>query len=133
MNFEDILSRFEKPQRSGKGYRVLCPSHEDQISSLSIVETDTGKILLKCQAGRDTKKVIDAAGLRWSDLSNGTSRAASGATKNDPVVAKYVYVDETGKPLFRVCRTRSKTFFQQRFDAGSGSMPSRAAWSVSRP
>ena len=35
------------------------------------------------------------------------------------VVATYIYSDETGDPLFRVCRTEPKSFFQQRW-TGTG-------------
>jgi putative DNA primase/helicase len=115
MTLNEVVSRFDKPQRSGRSWKVRCPSHEDQKNSLSISEADNGKILLKCQAGCATKTVIDAVNLTWPDLAGPNGNGAR--SKDDPVVARYVYVDEQQKPLFRVCRTRTKNFFQERFDS----------------
>ena len=117
MQLEEILSRFQNPRRIGSGFKVRCPVHDDQKNSLSITEAADGKKLIKCMASCDTKAVIDAVGLTWRDLSanpNGTR------PKDDPVIARYVYVDEQQKPLFRVCRTRAKDFFQERFETASG-------------
>lgn len=85
---------------------------------MSISEGDSGKILLKCHAGCATEAVIEAANLTWGDLA-GSSKSGS-RSKDDPVIARYDYLDEEGKPLFRVCRTRSKGFFQERFEPSTG-------------
>ena len=63
MELDAILQKFQRVKASGKGYSAQCPSHDDRHNSLSISEGDGGKILLKCQAGCDTKLVIDAVGL----------------------------------------------------------------------
>src|SRR5262245_62151981 len=115
MNLDQVLTKFAEPRKSGKGWKVRCPSHEDKVNSLSIFETGSGKILLNCHAGCSTKAVIDAVELTWRDLSGGDGD--QNLNKSDPVTARYVYVDENSKPLFRVCRTRSKRFFQERFEA----------------
>lgn len=114
---ENITSRFENPQKSGKGWKVRCPCHEDKKNSLGIVEADGGKILLKCQAGCETKTIIGTVGLKWSDLFPSTENAKPREQK-DPVVKRYVYVDEQNQPLFRVCRTQAKNFFQERHEKG---------------
>src|SRR5262249_521787 len=55
-----------------------------------------------------------AVGLRLSDLF-----ADQKATRpRGAVISEYVETDENGHALFRVCRTESKNFFQQRFEAG---------------
>jgi Protein of unknown function (DUF3987) len=115
MNTEEIVSRFQNPRKSGRGWIVRCPAHDDRKNSLSLTEAD-GKLLLRCQAGCDTKAVIDAVGLEWRDLfaANGNDR-----TNDDPVTHRYVYTDDHGKPLYRVCRTASKNFFQERYESGA--------------
>ncbi len=67
-------------------------------------------------AGCATKTIIDAANLTWRDLAGNENR---GPSKDDPVTARYVYLDEGQKPLYRACRTRSKNVFQKRFDVVS--------------
>jgi hypothetical protein len=109
MQIEEILRHFENPRKSGQGWTVRCPTHEDKKNSLCIAEAN-GKCLLKCQAGCETKSILAAVGLKFRDLSD------NGKPPRDDVVARYLYTDEHGKTLFRVCRTASKKFFQERFE-----------------
>jgi hypothetical protein len=113
LNTEEILNRFQNPRKSGRGWIVRCPAHDDRKNSLSITEAD-GKFLLKCQAGCATESVIDAVGLQWRDLFSGGN-----GKPQDAVIQQYVYTDEDGNPLYRVCRTASKNFFQERFEGGA--------------
>ena len=113
MDIVTLLGRFERVKKNGAGYMARCPSHEDKKNSLSLTEADGGKVLIRCFAGCTAESVMAAVGLKLSDL----FAEKKSATK-DPVTASYVYTDESGKPLFRVCRTASKRFFQQRFEAG---------------
>lgn len=114
MELESVLEKFQRPQKNGKGFIVQCPTHDDKKNSLSVFETPDRKILFKCQAGCETKTILDAVGLEFRDLSNSNGQPAGDTG------ARYVYTNENSKPLFRVVRTREKGFFQQRFDAGSG-------------
>jgi len=55
--------------RSGRGGHVaLCPAHEDHVPSLSIGQGKDGCVLLHCWAGCDTRDIVAALGLQWSDL-----------------------------------------------------------------
>lgn len=45
-----------------------CPAHEDRSPSLSIKETQDGKVLLHCFGGCGAADVVAAAGLTLSDL-----------------------------------------------------------------
>ena len=118
MNVDEILSHFQNARRNGRGFMARCPSHEDKKNSLSITPSESGNILMKCMAGCSTKSVIDAVGLTWRDLA--AFNVDNRQPDDDPVIARYVYVDEQQSPLFRVCRTRSKQFFQERFEASTG-------------
>ena len=69
MTINDILNRLDRVKETGAGqYLACCPAHEDKSPSLSIRETKDGQILLNCFAGCDPQSVLDALGLKFSDL-----------------------------------------------------------------
>ena len=64
-----VLSRLEKVKRTGAGTWVaLCPAHTDRSPSLSITETDEGRLLVHCFAGCGGIEVLQSLGLRFTDL-----------------------------------------------------------------
>ena len=65
MRIDDILGKLDKVKQAGRGFTALCPSHDDHERSLSIRESDTGKVLVKCFAGCETTAVTAAMGLKW--------------------------------------------------------------------
>lgn len=68
MDIEHILARFEDVTDKEDGYLARCSAHSDSKPSLVIFYGTDGKVRLTCRAGCDTKDVIKAAGLSWSDL-----------------------------------------------------------------
>ena len=68
MALETILSKLDKVKRQGKGYIACCPAHEDRNPSLSMVEAEDGRILIKCFAGCSTLSILGVMGLTMSDL-----------------------------------------------------------------
>lgn len=119
MKLQKILSHFKnvKPNPSG-GYLALCPAHADRDPSLSIGQSQDGKILLKCFAGCDTKDIMQAAGLSWDDLFPEKPRSKKNG--GGDVIQTYDYHSESGNLLFQVCRTADKKFFQRRPDGNGG-------------
>lgn len=113
LNTEEIINRFQNPRKSGRGWIVQCPAHDDRKNSLSLTESN-GKLLVKCQAGCATESVINAVGLQWRDLFTDSGNGKP----QDAVIQRYVYTDENRQPLYRVCRTASRNFFQERFEGG---------------
>lgn len=79
MRLEDLLARFPNHRRSGGGYQVRCPAHDDKKASLNIREGERG-LLIYCHAGCTVKSVLDKLGLRHDDIfyearvGNGQSR-----------------------------------------------------------
>ncbi|HZL06411.1 MAG TPA: CHC2 zinc finger domain-containing protein [Coriobacteriia bacterium] len=63
-----VLERLAHVKKAGGRYQARCPAHDDRTPSLSITETDDGKVLLRCWAGCDTEAVLAAMGLTWRDL-----------------------------------------------------------------
>lgn len=69
MNTNAMLDRLEKVKQTGPGrWMAACPAHGDKSPSLSIRETEDGRILLYDFAGCDTASILVALGLSLSDL-----------------------------------------------------------------
>ena len=50
------------------GWLARCPAHDDKGPSLSVRETDEGKILVHCFAECSVYEVVGAVGMELSDL-----------------------------------------------------------------
>jgi hypothetical protein len=68
MEIRTFLARLDRVRPCAGGWIACCPAHADRHPSLSINESDDGKILLHCHAGCDFTRVIGALGLRARDL-----------------------------------------------------------------
>lgn len=101
---DEVLERLGISGRSGK---TLCPSHDDDRASLSVTLADEGKILVRCHAGCEQIEVLRGLeakyGVTSRDLGNGGERV-----KRE--VARYVYRDGGGTPLFVKIRFEPKDF-----------------------
>ena len=55
--------------RAGGAWMARCPAHDDREPSLSICDTDDGKVLVRCHAGCDQGRVISALRSRrvWDE------------------------------------------------------------------
>jgi hypothetical protein len=130
------------PQKTGGGFVVRCPAHEDKRASLSVAAGAKG-IILKCHAGCTASDVCASLGVKLADLFNdkpkGNDRrpppaarrpeakpAAKPAAAKPPapapsarprIVAEYDYRDEKGALVFQVVRFDPKDFRQRRPDA----------------
>lgn len=133
------------PSDTGE-YMCKCPAHDDRTASLSVREGDGGKILLHCMAGCAPSAVVQAVGLKLSDLFPDDGRRGRRTAPQRPpkaapaqapaapqerarkpelgrLVKVYPYTDEQGQTLFEVCRfereengQRVKTFRQRHTD-----------------
>lgn len=66
---ERLLNSLEGVRETGKNrWLAKCPAHDDRSPSLSLRETDDGRVLLHCFAGCDAEPILDALGLTFSDL-----------------------------------------------------------------
>ena len=67
--FDNLLSHLDKVKRTGPGRCVAqCPAHVDKSPSLTIRETDDGRVLVHCFAGCSVHEIVHAVGLELSDL-----------------------------------------------------------------
>ena len=91
---EEIAARFPSAKRSGIGWLVPCPCHDDDDPSLSVFDSEKG-VYVECWAGCDWKKVRRALGLdRRRNGRNGT-------WKEKFRIATYQHPDEREVPRYR--------------------------------
>lgn len=107
MRKQDVLDALGVTGDQGKS---LCPAHEDDKASLSVSLSDEGKILVYCHAGCDQEEVLkalrDTYGITPRDLGNGGEQVRR-------EVARYVYRDGGGQPVFTKIRFEPKDFVIQ--------------------
>lgn len=63
-----LRERGYEPKRSGKGWQVRCPAHDDRNPSLSIDAGDDGRVLVNCHAGCTIDAVCRALAIAQADL-----------------------------------------------------------------
>lgn len=69
MNIDDFISRLDKVTSTGQQkWKASCPAHPDKYPSLSLRETDDGRILIHCFAGCSVGDIVTAVGLELTDL-----------------------------------------------------------------
>jgi len=91
---EDIAGRDPRATRSGRGWLITCPCHEDDKPSLSVYDTDRG-VFVHCFAGCDWKKVRAALGL--DERRNGRNSDWAEQYR----VATYQHPDGRERPRYR--------------------------------
>lgn len=124
MNTDEIVSKLQGVKTVPDGWMARCPAHEDRTQSLHVSTGDSGRTLLKCFAGCETKSILDRMGLKMADLFARSNGNASEKHKSAfTIVAKYDYYDERGNRLFQVVRKNPKGFFQRRPDDKGGWIP----------
>lgn len=106
MDFVTILGRFtDVSEENDGGYLALCPAHADSRPSLRIWRGDDNKVRLTCRAGCDTGDVVNAVGLKWSDMFNATGEGLTVPKEKPALVgvgltaALAMYVDRTVREL----------------------------------
>lgn len=109
MELTDILGKLDKVKKSGKGYVSLCPAHQDKERSLSI-SSDDHAIVLHCFAGCPIESIVKSLDIQLADL-------FVDSKKKPEIVQTYDYKDESGNPLFQVCRMQPKSFRQRHKNA----------------
>ena len=79
MDTSQILDRLDDVRSTGEGkWMACCPAHNDRRASLSISRGEDGRTLLRCHAGCDVDAILDALGLKASDLFASNGRGGFG-------------------------------------------------------
>ncbi|MFR7392827.1 MAG: hypothetical protein ACLUTF_09115 [Anaerostipes hadrus] len=68
MNLKEASTYFDGVTRfKDNSFQCKCPVHHDHTASMTISKGKKG-ILIHCHAGCETKSILEAVGLRESDL-----------------------------------------------------------------
>lgn len=121
MQFHDFLVILESrtgkvPKKTGSGYIACCPGHEDENPSLSLSQSNDGKILLTCFAGCSIEDICASLNIQMSDLFE------KPISQQEAKKTVYSYRDEKNKELYRKIRIepgfdgRTKSFYSERTD-----------------
>jgi hypothetical protein len=69
MSAATLLSRLHGVRKHGNGWRADCPNGHTKVrGSLSVSETDDGRVMLHCFACSDTAGILCTLGLTLGDL-----------------------------------------------------------------
>lgn len=95
----------EKPAGSGQ-WLTRCPAHDDRRASLSIKDDTAAsdRILIHCQAGCSTERVLAAAGKTFADILPGKVEHGPAKPWQRNLVAEYRYIDADGSYLYSKLR-----------------------------
>lgn len=130
MTFEEIVSRFEVKSRYKDRVQAVCPAHPDKQASLTISRGRTGT-LLHCHAGCDLESILNAVGLKKSDLFDSDKPQSSSwkryieSREKRQIEAIYDYVDCNGAYMYTKIRLQGKKLLygilkNDRFQYGLG-------------
>lgn len=121
--FERVCSELESrtgyaPKGSSTRRKGKCPSHDDANASLSIHnDLQAGLVGVTCFAGCSFQDIAQSLGMSSRDFRDGgpPRRQKEEPEAPEPAaigkeVARYVYQDEDGKPLYYNVRFEPKTF-----------------------
>lgn len=120
-----VLPKFDPVKKSGNGFMVKCPVHDDGSASLSLSVGQEHPVVMFCHAGCTSQDILAAIGLTWEDITKPREqvddrftqpRRSGRAYTAGSYVGQYDYTDEAGQLLYQVLRTADKKFRQRRPD-----------------
>lgn len=65
---EILINRLDKVKGRRGSWTACCPAHPDKTPSLSVRETEDGRVLVHCFAGCSVGEIVQAVGMDLSDL-----------------------------------------------------------------
>jgi len=86
---EKFVQRLGKVKGRNGSWTAQCPAHEDKSPSLSIRETEDGRVLVHCFGGCDVSAVVGAVGMDLTDLFPERSERYDGNTTKQVKPAFY--------------------------------------------
>ena len=114
MHVDKVLAYFPDAKRSGTGWTVRCPAHDDRTPSLTISTGNDGRTLLKCHAGCRTDDVLSEIGLSFRDLYPTPLTATPPTLRSSPSTpTTYDYCDVDATFLTQIVRLANKSFYAQ--------------------
>jgi hypothetical protein len=65
---ENLIQRLGKVRGRNGSWTAQCPAHDDKSPSLSVRETEDGRVLVHCFGGCAVHEVLGAIGMDLTDL-----------------------------------------------------------------
>jgi len=112
-NARKLLHLLIGVKKMKSGWSARCPAHEDRQASLSIGDGKDGRVLLKCHAGCDYKKIVAALRLDERDLFDADATpavATKKSTSSKPKSKAYATADEAQKAYERTLYKPAKSW-----------------------
>lgn len=113
VDHKKILAHFHVKSSNGNKSQCICPAHKDNQASLTITEGNVSA-LLYCHAGCKTEDIVQAVGLKMSDLFYQEKRTGSSwqsyieSREKKKIEAVYNYVSINGGYAFTKVRMQGK-------------------------
>ncbi len=108
------------PQTSNDQWRGPCPIHRGEDNNFA-VEAVTGRWYCFSQCGKGDDLIALEIALTGAEFRMAKAEVLRVVGRDDDLpkqMTHYVYTDANGRAIYRVVRTASKGFYQQRFEAG---------------
>lgn len=118
---EEIARTLGGARKAGDDWSCRCPAHDDKKASLSIKDSDKGRLLVHCHAGCAQDDVINELKILgyWPSTTQKPKvdlppvQISIGQGKG-VIKATYDYTDEHGELLYQAVRYEPKDFRQRR-------------------
>jgi hypothetical protein len=69
MRVENFIGLLSKAKQTGRNrWLACCPAHDDRSPSMTVSESDDGKILCHCFAGCSIEEICGSVGINLSDI-----------------------------------------------------------------
>ncbi len=110
MDAQSIAAALGRPTRHGKGWRCLCPAHDDASPSLDIDPGADGRLLFACRASCSNADVLAALKSRglWPPAGDTPRRTTAAAPPSHGKFGRptdtYRYLSASGDLVGVVCR-----------------------------
>lgn len=119
MTTNEIASKFKGRIKTQKGWKALCPSHDDKKPSLSIDAGAGNRTLLYCYAGCRLADILSTMRLKASDLFNdaqGRQPMTTGRISETPQEESFPFRENTApqkeKTIYSYCEPDGTERFQ---------------------
>jgi 5S rRNA maturation endonuclease (ribonuclease M5) len=97
-----------KIRRSGKGFMINCPIHDDKNASLWVVDGEQNSIIFTCHAGCNSQSIAHHFNeLGFNVYKDNNEQSISQKHKE---IARYQYISSDGQLLFEKIRFEPKGF-----------------------
>lgn len=115
MNESQIAQSLGNAKKTPQGWVCRCPCHDDNKASLTIKTKADGEIVVNCLAGCDWKIIRE----KLRELNLLPKFKSNAPVKSNRDIKIYLYLTESGEPVFRKNKLPDKRMWFERYDAAT--------------